>query len=266
MKLNAFITAGGRIDGEFARRAGTDIKALIKLGGTSLVQRAIEAMRGSGHIEKIALIAPREMREMPDVQGADYFIPASRDGVENILLGLRQFQKDKYVILSSSDLPFVTVHSVKNFIARCPANAAVCYPVFLREEIDPDLRPGVPSYVKLRDGHFTGGSIFRLETGLMVQRITQVGESFHARKSAFDMARLLGWKILLKFLLGICSLDDILKRGEEILGGKCAAVRGCDPAITLDIDDERSYDFAMKLFEGNSLSGRLLTGSTEDME
>jgi len=258
MKYNAFITAGGRISGEFAKMTGTEIKALIKIDGRSLLQSAVYALQESGVIGRIALIAPEEMKDLPDVRGVDDFIPADADGVKNILMGLNHFKDDPYVVLCTSDLPFINAHAVKDFISRCPENAAVCYPVFEKMEINPKIRPGVPSYIKLKDGNFTGGSIFRLDTTKCLSRIKQIGNSFRARKSALGMAQLLGWKFVLKFVLGLCKVDDLINRAGEIIGGRCAAVRGCDPVITLDIDDEASYGFSLKY------AGNLYGGTTPD--
>ena len=249
MKYNAFITAGGRIKGDFAEEAGTDIKAMIRINGQSLLQRAIYALMESGCVGKIALVAPDELRELPDVRGADVFIPADKNGVLNIKKGLEFFKNDPFVILCTSDLPFVTANSVSDFLSRCPEDASVCYPIFEKNEIDPGIRPGVPSYIKLRDGQFTGGSIFKLQTGLCLAKMKEVGESFLARKSTFGMAKLLGFGFVIKFALGLCTSEDLIKRAGEIMGGKCAGVRGCDPGITLDIDDEESYRFSLEYAE-----------------
>ncbi|MCD4785395.1 MAG: nucleotidyltransferase family protein [Candidatus Eremiobacteraeota bacterium] len=253
MKYNAFITAGGLISGKFAQMTGTEIKALIKIDGKSLLQRAVYALRESGVISRIALVAPEEMRGTPEVRGVDDFIPADKSGVENILRGLRNFKDDKHVVLCTSDLPFINANAVKDFIERCPEDAAVCYPIFERDEINPSIRPGVPSYIKLRDGHFTGGSIFRLDTAVCLLGIDEIGKSFRKRKSALGMASLLGWRFVLELLLGRAKLESLIKRAGEIIGGKCVAVRGCDPVITMDIDDEKSYLFSLELSKSRQI-------------
>jgi molybdopterin-guanine dinucleotide biosynthesis protein A len=245
MKYHAYITAGGRIDGEFAQKAGTDIKAMIKINGKSLLQLSIYALIESGVIGKIVVVAPEEIRNSPDVRGADDFISADADGVENILKGFRYFSEEKHIVLCNSDLPFITADSVRGFVERCPEEAAVCYPVYEEKEIDPDIRPGIPSYIKLKEGNFTGGSIFRFETKPCMEKIEQIGRTFNARKSALSMASLLGWGIVFKFLIGQCSLDDIIRRVDKLINSKCAPIRGCDPGITVDIDDERSWQFSL---------------------
>ncbi len=246
MIYDAFITAGGLLHGEMRERAGTSVKALVKIGEKTLLEGTIDALRGSGSIGRIILIAPGELRDSPLLRVIDHYIEADLNGVENIRKGLEYYSDCKYAVLCSSDLPFITAEAVSDFLARCPETASVCYPVFEKEEIDPAIRPGVPSYIRLKEGHFTGGSIFRLEVARCLESISQIGKSFNARKSAVGMARLLGFSVLLKFFLGTLSYSDLQKRCEEIICAPVALIRGCSAGITIDIDDGASYDFALE--------------------
>jgi len=250
MRYNAFITAGGLITGEFARIAGTTIKALIKIDGRSILERTIEALKSCESIGTVTLIAPAEVQSLPDACHADTFIEAHASGVENILRGLEHHRNDERVVLCTSDLPFIHAHAIGEFLVRCPGDAQLCYPIFERGEIGPAMRPGVPSYIKLKDGHFTGGSLFLLHVGMSLARIHEIGKSFNARKSAVAMAMRLGPVMVIKFLLGLCTSEDLLERAGQIMGGRCAGIRGCDPVITIDIDDEAAYHFACRFAEG----------------
>jgi hypothetical protein len=244
MRYNAFITAGGLLTGTLKETAGTSVKALIKIGGFSMLERAVRALRESELIDKIALIAPREVEELPDRHGVDTFIEAHQSGVQNILRGLEYYRDDTRVVLASSDLPFIHGEAVSDFLERCPASALLCYPIFEKEEINPAIRPGVPSYIRLKDGSFTGGSLFLMDVRACLGKMSEIGKSFNARKSVPAMAFLLGPRVIMKFLTGQCTTGDLIHRVEQVLGGPCAAVRGCDPVITIDIDDEKAYRFA----------------------
>lgn len=59
--LHAVITAGGRVEGAFARSIGTDVKALAPLGSRRLIDAAIEAARGAG-AEAIAVVGGEAVR------------------------------------------------------------------------------------------------------------------------------------------------------------------------------------------------------------
>ena len=60
-----------------------EIKALIKNGGISLLQKSISALLESGAVDKIALIAPEEIKDSLESEVIDHFIPADASGVEN---------------------------------------------------------------------------------------------------------------------------------------------------------------------------------------
>jgi len=59
--VNAVITAGARVDGEFAGRIGTDVKALARIGNRTMLQASIEAARGAG-ATRIAVVGGAEIR------------------------------------------------------------------------------------------------------------------------------------------------------------------------------------------------------------
>jgi len=246
MICDAFITAGGLLHGEMRERAGTSVKALVRIGERTLLEGTIAALRGSSAIGRIILIGPGELNGSPMLQDIDHFIEADLCGVENIRKGLEFYSDCRHAVLCSSDLPFISSEAVTDFLARCPETAAVCYPVFEKEEIDPAIRPGVPSYIRLREGYFTGGSIFRLDVAQCLQSMSHIGKSFNARKSAVAMARLLGFSVMLKFLFGTLSCSDLQKRCEEIIRAPVALIRGCSACITIDIDDGASYQFALE--------------------
>ncbi|MBV8722740.1 MAG: NTP transferase domain-containing protein, partial [Candidatus Eremiobacteraeota bacterium] len=59
--MKAVITAGGRITGEFAREAGTPIKALVRVRGVTMLDRIVDALRGAG-AQRIAIVGGEEVR------------------------------------------------------------------------------------------------------------------------------------------------------------------------------------------------------------
>ncbi|MGV8120375.1 MAG: hypothetical protein AB2L14_11490 [Candidatus Xenobiia bacterium LiM19] len=147
----------------------------------------------------------------------------------------------------SSDLPFISAEAVTDFLARCPETAAVCYPVFEKEEIDPAIRPGVPSYVRLREGYFTGGSIFRLDVAKCLERMPHIGKSFNARKSAVANGQASGLFRDAQVSFWNTELSRIFRRDvKRFIRAPVALIRGCSAGITVDIDDGASYEFALE--------------------
>ena len=59
--VRAVVTAGGRVDGEYARLAGTTVKALAMVRGVSMLDRILDALRGAGATH-IAVVGGAEVR------------------------------------------------------------------------------------------------------------------------------------------------------------------------------------------------------------
>jgi len=71
MLVDAMLPAAGRISGEFAAEAGAEVKALIEIGGRTVLQRTLETLRATDRIGKIVVIGPEEVTSHPAAQGAD---------------------------------------------------------------------------------------------------------------------------------------------------------------------------------------------------
>ena len=48
--IDVILPAGGRISGEFAAETGVGVKALIEIGGRTVLQRTIDALRATGQV------------------------------------------------------------------------------------------------------------------------------------------------------------------------------------------------------------------------
>ena len=120
--MKAVITAGGRIDGPFARDAGTNVKALAPVRGATMLARMIEALRANGATQ-IAVVGGSEVRAAcNDV--VEQVIDESPSGSTNLLLALRAWPEDGEPLLyATSDLPYVTGESVAAFLNQVPSGS-----------------------------------------------------------------------------------------------------------------------------------------------
>ena len=59
--MRAVVTAGGRIEGDFAPSAGTRVKALASVRGVTMLQRMLDALRAAG-VNEIAVVGGDEVR------------------------------------------------------------------------------------------------------------------------------------------------------------------------------------------------------------
>ncbi|MBV8583166.1 MAG: nucleotidyltransferase family protein, partial [Candidatus Eremiobacteraeota bacterium] len=182
----AVITAGGLVSGDFARSIGTDVKALASLGGTTLLDRAIDAARDAG-AERVAVIGGKEVRAHCE-RRVERVIDAAADGGENVLRALGAWDTGPLLYLTS-DLPFVTGASVRRFAERS-APFALTMPL-ARADAYTARFPSAPEHVvELGGERVANGNVFFIAPIAIAPLRGWAAKFFAARKSKLAMARL----------------------------------------------------------------------------
>ena len=270
MDIDVILPAGGRIRGEFAGEAGTEVKALIQLGGQSVLERTVAALRATGRIRRIVAVGPDSVREtaLSFAAGArmDAALPEGDTGPENIFRALDWLRANaaagagsfdsRRVLIVTTDLPFLTPEALSGFLRACPPDGDICLPVISREAFQTRFPASLNTYVPLRDGHWTVGCVFLVNAGALERSRGPLENIFAARKSQLRMARLLGPIFVLRFLLRRLSVLDIERRCGRILGCAGAAVRDCAPELAFDIDLPGDYRYAVEWLEDTQGASR----------
>lgn len=264
--FDAVLPAGGRIAGSFAQEAGAEIKALISLHGLTLLERTIDALRATGRIARIVVIGPDELKNHAATRAADVVLSEAESGPANIFRGLQWLheqsasqpdgtqlngaqlnglQEAHRVLVVTTDLPFLTPAAINGFLEACPATAEVCVPIIRREAFEARFPDCGGDYVRLRDGEWTMGCAFLLNSVALTRNRLHIERIFEARKSQLAMARLLGPLFIARFLCGRLQVAHIQARCESVLGCTGHAVLGCAPELAFDIDQPEEFRLAV---------------------
>jgi len=240
--LSAVITAGGRVEGAFAERIGTPIKALAPLGERRMIDAAIDAARGAG-AEAIAVVGGAEVRAHCGAR-VERVIDEAPDGAENARRALGAFPGARLIYLTS-DLPFVSAAALRSFIATSE-DALAAMPLADARSYE-ERFPGAPPHVmELGGERFANGSVFVLDPQINEAMLRLAGTFFNARKELWRMAALCGPALLVRFVLRRLRIVDIEARGTRVLGGRVRAVRGCDPSLCYDVDALEEWEYAVR--------------------
>jgi molybdopterin-guanine dinucleotide biosynthesis protein A len=253
MKVDAILPAGGRIHGRFAAKAGARIKALIPLGGRTVLERTLATLRATGCVERIVVIGPEEIAKHPSAGAADVVLPeGGNSGPANILRGLEWLHEAnggrhaERVLVITTDLPMLTPQAITGFLDACPPELDICLPLIRREEFEarfPGLR--MP-YVHLRDGHLIIGCAFLVNPLAVARNRATIERVFAARKNPIAMASILGLSFIVRFLIGRLTVSQIEQRCLEILGCTGKGIYKCSPELALDIDRPVDYRYAVR--------------------
>jgi len=257
LNVDVLLPAGGRVKGDFASLAGNEVKALIDFDGKSILERTLQAVRSIDapglRIHRVAVVGPTSTHTLARASGADYVLPETQTGSENILLGIdflqsRSTTTDRILIMTT-DMPFVTADSIQGFIARCPSDAQVCVPVVERECFE-KIYPGlIRTDTHLSDGWFRLGGMFLVDANALLTNRVHLERVFEARKSNLKLAALIGLPMVLKYIARRLSSDDILQRAAQILQVSGAVIKGAPPEIGFDIDLQEEFEYAQKRFQ-----------------
>ena len=241
--MNAVITAGGRVDGEYARVSGSDIKALASVRGETMLQRVIASLRGAG-VSRIAVVGGEDVRRACH-DAVDAIIPESVRGSENVIAGLRAWPEDREPLLyATSDMPYVVPEAVADFIARAPEGRfalSLCeFQAFAQRF--PDAPDGFG--ITLAGERVVNGGLFVIPAGHGERLASLAAQFFDARKQPWRMVRLINLGAVLRFAVGRLSIAHLEAEATRIGGVAATAVRECAPELGFDADTAGEYAYA----------------------
>lgn len=244
--IPAVVTAGGRLKSPLAEQVGVEIKALARVGGVPVLSRVLDALEASSGVSESVVVGPVEaLRETVGERAA--LIDEGDSGIDNVRRGLaavRGAAGDGFVLLSASDLPFLSVEAIDDLLARAPVEADLVFPILGKDAYDKVFpnSPGV--WTKLKDGPLTGGSVLLVRPAAIERNAALIEKVFEARKSQLGMAKLLGVGVALKFAAGILTVAEAEARASAITGCSCRVLWDAHPHLACDLDDPVDFTFA----------------------
>ncbi|HEX6970674.1 MAG TPA: nucleotidyltransferase family protein [Limnochordia bacterium] len=250
-RVDAIVLAGAENDGKLRRASPCAHEALIEIGGKPMVAYVIAALRESGRVRRIVVVGPDpELGRAIAGLGVE-FVPCGQRMVENLRIGIQHLSPGRQVLIVTSDIPLLTAAAVIDFLDRCAARQAdIYYPIIERRANESRFPGAHRTYVRLRDGVFTGGNLVLLEPGI-VERCQEVIERAVAmRKKPWQLSRLLGPRFIVKFICNRLTLAEIEERVEKILGCRGAAIVTPFPEIGIDVDKPADLALVSRFLNG----------------
>lgn len=240
-RVPAVVLAGGRPDA--AMSGGALPKAFAPLRGRSMVEFVLAALRRTSRVGRIVLVGPRDL-PAGVAGGVDDAVVEQGGLLENLAAGFAGLDPAAPVLAVAADLPLLTPETIGAFVdAALATDADLRYAVVPRADVE-RAYPGVrKTFVRLRDGVFTGGSAFLITPRAFARARPMIERAIAARKRPWRLARLLGVSTLLGLATGRLRIDALEARVEEITGIRARAVICRDAEIAVDAD--RPEDLVM---------------------
>lgn len=249
--MDAIILAGSVNSGEMRESSGAAAEGMIQINGKFMVQYVMEALLGSSNINRIILVGVPELQQHFQDWPQVVFAPAGGTPVKSLLNGLKHIDHPRMVLVATDDIPLITTDAVDHFLEQCrDKEADLFYPVISRDVNEERFPGSVRTYVKLKDGTFTGGNIFLINPNKVPQCAAKAEEFVQARKKPLELCRLVGFTFLLKFLTRSLSILETESRVSALLGITGHAVVSPYPEVGLDVDKPSDLEMVKNLLAG----------------
>ncbi len=243
---NCAIMAGGGKDSLKLFNVSATSKGAVPISGKPMVEYVIEALRSAKSIDKILYAGDIEILSSIKMR-VDYSISDAGELFLNFMNALEFFKDESQVLIVTSDIPLIKGYMIDEFLSRCDRSAIFCYS-FVRKEDSEKLFPKAHrTYVKLKEGAFTGGNIMLVNPPFILKNREIIQRVISNRKNPFNLAKLIGLAIILRYITGSLDIPTLEAKSSRILGGKTQAVLMEYPEIGFDVDNQTQLKFVEEI-------------------
>ena len=254
MKFTGIVLAGSRPRrDEFAHQFGSDMKALVAVGGEPMVRRPVRALLASGSIGEVIVVSQAPERTA-DVVARDPRVSfrQSRDTIAQTMLEFCNDPETHWPLLvTTADHALLAPEMVDQF-ARGAQGADVAIGVVERAKLLQRLPKTERTWLKFRGGAYTGANLFALRSPAVRPAIELWQSVEQDRKKAWRGISLLGPGVLLCVLLRLATIDEVLAQLGGRLGLRLKAVELVNPLAGVDVDKPADHTLVEEILKGKA--------------
>lgn len=234
MGINAVILAGG--DGGVID-AGARQKGAVPVAGRPMVDWVIRTLSGCPSVDRVAVVIPDASEIDAAVFSTVSVVESDARFIDNVFAGVRSFGEDRPTLVVTADIPALTVSAIEDFVAAAlAAGADFAYPLIREEDMLEQFPGSVRTFVRIVGDRVTGGNVALLSPDLVARNQDLGQRLFDTRKNPLAMARVVGPSFVLRMAFGLLRPQDVERRMEGLVGGRCVAVVTPHACLGADID------------------------------
>ena len=253
--FDCVILAGDREQSDPLRRhSATRCKALIPIQGTPMIHKVINALRRSDCIDTITLSGPKAedldsdqtLSQWVTERSIQWSSPEVSPSTSAYNF-LKALPDDKPALITTADLPMLTPQIVEHFCHEAAASDCDLLVGLAPHAIIQGAYPKMHKTVlRFREGGYCGCNLF----AFMTPKGREVADFWRRierqRKKPLLVIGLLGWWAILRYKLGLLTLDAALSRLSRKLGLKLGAVILPYPHAAVDVDSVLDYELVQE--------------------
>ena len=246
---DAIILAGGANNKELNRYSSQPYEAMIEIAGRPMVEFVAKALSGSPHVDRIFVIGPSKVLADCDFPTGVAVLEGGHTIMDTIVIGMAALGHTNKVLVATADIPLLTPEAIDDFITQCSrVEADLYYPIVIKEVNDYRYPGNKRTYVRLREGIYTGGNIFLVMPHIVPACMEVARRIIDNRKNPLRLCHILGWNFVFQFLCGTLCLKEIERRVSQILGIQGAVIQSRYPELGIDVDKPSDLELVRMAF------------------
>jgi len=246
---DAIILAGGENSEHLSRFSSQSYEAMIEIAGKPMVTFVADALAATPQVERIFIMGPVKQLANCDFPENVILVEGGSTITQTIQLGMDALGHKRKVLVVTADIPLLTPAALEHFLNQCAeTNVDLYYPIVSKETNNRHYPGNKRTYVRFRDGTYTGGNVFLVNPMIVPQCLSVASELIDNRKNPFKLCCLLGWGFVLSFLIGRLSLSKVKERVADLLGITGTVVQSPYPELGIDVDKPSDLELVRTTF------------------
>ncbi len=250
----ALVLAGSRPGTDaFAQCHGTDLKALIPVGGEPMVRRPVTALLSNDCIGAVRVLAQQPQR-IAAVLPADPRLTVDRSGA-TIAATLEAICNDPTVawpvLVTTADHALLDAAMIDDFCTHA-AGADIAIGVVEQRALLARLPASRRTWVKLKGGAYSGANLFVLASPRVAPAIAWWRGVEQDRKKGWRLLLAMGPVLFLGAVLRQLTLDQAARRIGRKLGLEVRAVVMENPLAAVDVDKPEDHALVETLLDARA--------------
>ncbi len=254
MKHHAILLAGSRPGrDDFAAQFGTDMKALIAIGGEPMVRRPVRALLGSQYVGGVTVLsqAPERMAAVIPRSPRVNFAPSQGTIAETILRLCDDPATQWPLLVTTADHALLDPAIVDEF-CQGAVLSGIAIGVVERRRLLARFPDAERTWLRFRGGAYTGANLFHLQSPAVRPAIELWRSVEQDRKKAMRVVSLLGPTTLLLVALRWTSLEAVMRKLGRKLGFTIKAVALSNPLAGVDVDKPADHNLVEAILAGEA--------------
>lgn len=245
MTFDALVLAGSRGGADpVASYAGVADKAMIVIGGRTMLAHVVETLRAAGAGRIMVAASSDAVRDHAGELGTE--VIAAADGPSaSAARGLDLIGAP--LLVTTADHALLRPEWIAQFLADAPGDTDVVALLARRETIEREVPETQRTYLRFADGDWSGCNLFWLATPRAAAAIALWQSVERDRKRPWRIVRRLGPVLLLRYLTGRLTLTEALARLGNLAGCRTRVVESAFGLAAVDVDKSADLDLVRKL-------------------